>query len=916
MREDVLGRDEELRRLGLLVGRARDGRGGALLLVGDAGIGKTTLLHAAGAHAGGLQLVRVDGYEAEQTIPFAAVQRCLRQLHEHLPALPDRHRHALEVASGEAAGAPPDRFLVGLGVLSLLGVAGQRRPVVCVVDDAHLLDPESLDVLAFVARRLEAERAVLLLAAREDDELAARTAGIDTLRLGGLPTDAAVRLLAGSLPGLDPAVAVQVAAATGGNPLALVDLAGELTVRRLSETTFGDEPLPIGRHLEQFYLRQVRALDADAQRWLLVAAAESTGDADLIDAAARELGLADDAADAAETAGLVERGRAVAFRHPLVRSAAYNAAHGKERRQVHRALSTIAEKTDLPERAAWHAAKATVGTDEDVAQRLELVADQAAARGGFASRARVLAEASALTPPGRRRYARLVRAAEAALVAGRGQLAKDLVDEIDDEVLDPVSRGRLMVVDADYALFVAAPALTHAAADMLAAAELFHDEDPELEQTALVRAWERALPAERSATGLDWDDVGRRLTAGAGVRDGDAAVVLRALGALVRLPYAEAVPLVRAALDAFERMDDASFLRLGASSVGLATAVWDVDARHRLMTRCADVARDAGALQALDCALWALALVEAADGSPRRAVQYMEQVRELRRAIGYEAEHVVNLSVLVWSGVAREQVHAIAGATLATGFGGVHSAALAGLAVVDLADGRYAQAYDLLAPFVADPFFHVTPTLWPDHVEACVRSGRLDEGERVLRLLEERAAACASPWALGLAARSRALVDAARAADDASASARVEEAFGTAVALLDGLRTPVDLGRAHLLHGEWLRRRRRRADARTHLRRAAEILDHAGAEPFAARARRELEAAGDTVAVAAAPGRPAGLTPQELTVAELAAAGRTNAEIGATMFLSVNTVDYHLRKVFQKLGISSRRQLADRLGRA
>lgn len=911
----LLGRDDELARIASLVGMARNGRGGALLVTGDPGIGKTSLLNAATADLQHVLVVPLRGYEAENTLPFAAVERLVRPLADHLDALPERHRRALQVASGDTAGYPPDRFLVGLGVLGLLAAAGESAPVVCVVDDAHLLDAESLDVLAFVGRRLEAESALLLMAGRDSPAFAARTAGVPTRGLDGLPPEAAVRLLVDSLPEpIDPAVAVKVVAATGGNPLALVDLAGELTVRQLTESSFGDEPLPIGRHLEQHYLRQVRRLSEAEQLWLLVVAADSTGDIDLVAATARELELPAEAADAAEAAGLVQLGRTIGFRHPLVRSAAYNAAQGRERRRVHRALAVMAEKLDNPERAAWHSAKATLGTDEEVAQRLEQVADIAAARGGFASRARVLVEAASLTPAGGHRYARLVSAAEAALEAGSGQLAKDLLDEIDEDLLDPVSRGRYIAAGADHALFVAAPTLTRATADMLEAAELFHGEDDDLEQRSLIKAWERALPAERLATGFEWDELGARLIAGAAVKEGDAATILRGLGALILEPYEQAAPTVRAALDVFDAMPTEDLLVHGHSCVALATYLWDLDARHRILERWAAAARDAGSLANLDTALWVLSMTEAFGGTPRRAIQYMEQVRELRRAIGYDAEHVINLAVLALSTDARDQVLELTELTYEMGFGGVQASAMSALAAVDIADGRYRDAYDRLKPFVDDPFLHVTPTLWPDFAEAAARSGHVDEAAETVRRLEHVAEVSRTSWAVGAALRGRAMLGSeARAGAVPAAAAEVERDFRSAIAELERTRAMVELGRAHLLLGEWLRRMKRRRDARPHLRAAIELFDRAGAGPFAARASRELQATGE----APRTGDSAGtwnLTQQELTVAELAAGGRTNGEIAATMFLSANTIDYHLRKVFQKLGISSRRQLADRIG--
>ncbi|MET0929193.1 MAG: AAA family ATPase [Aeromicrobium sp.] len=912
----LLGRDDELARIGSLVDQARHGRGGALLLTGDPGIGKTSLLTAAAAHLQHMLVVRVRGYEAESSLPFAAVERLVRPLADHLETLPERHRLALQVAAGDTSGAPPDRFLVGLGVLGLLAAAGESAPVVCVVDDAHLLDAESLDVLAFVGRRLEAEPVVLLLAGRESSALVTRAAGVPTERLEGLPTAAAMRLLVDSLTDpIDPAVAVKVVAATGGNPLALVDLAGELTVRQLTESTFGDEPLPIGKHLEQHYLRQVRRLSDVEQMWLLVVAADSTGDLDLIAATAGELGLPAGVGDVAEAAGLVELGRTVGFRHPLVRSAAYNAAHGRERRRVHRALAVMAEKLGNAERAAWHAAKATLGTDEDVARRLEEVADVAAERGGFASRARVLVESAALTPAGGRRSVRLVRAAEAALQAGSGQLAKELLDEIDEDQLDPVSRGRYITAEVDHTMFVAAPTLTRATADMLAAAELFHGRDDDLEQRSLMRAWERALPAERLATGFAWDELGNRLVSGADVKEGDTATILRGLGALILDPYEQAAPRVRQALDVLDALPVEDLLVHGHSCVALATYLWDLDARHRILERWAEAARDAGSLASLDTALWVLSITEAFGGTPGRAIQYMEQVRELRRAIGYDAEHVVNLAVLAWSTDARGRVLELAELTREMGFGGVQASAMAALAVVDIAEGRYRDAHDKLKPFIDDPFLHVTPTLWPDFAEAAARSGHPDEALDTVRAMERVAEVSGTSWAVGAALRCRAILgsEVRPGTTPAASAADVERDFRAAIAELERTSAVVELGRAHLLLGEWLRRMRRRRDARPHLRAAIDLFDGAGADPFAARAVRELRATGEAHRTGAVP-TTGGLTQQELTVAELAASGRTNAEIAATMFLSANTIDYHLRKVFQKLGISSRRQLADRIG--
>lgn len=888
-----------------LLGHARNRRGGALLVTGEPGIGKTALLDATTSDPTGMRLLRVDGFEAESMIPFAGVQRLAIPLRGYLSELPESHRHAMRVAAGVAQGEPPDRFLVGLGVLGLLGAAGEVEPVLCVIDDAHLLDPESLDVLGLVARRLEAESVALVLAARDTTHVAAQLAGVPGLPLGGLEPEWAMRLLAASLPEpIDPAAAAQVIAATGGNPLALVDLAGELSVRRLTEVSLSDEPLPIGHHLETHYLRKIRHLAADLQTWLLIAAADSTGNLDLVRAAGQTWGLPADPVEEAESEDLVDLGPPIRFRHPLVRSAAYNAVQGAQRRRAHRALAQAAEQLGLVEVAAWHAAKATLGTDVDVADRLEQVADAAGRRGGLASRARVLAQASTLTPPGRVKYARLVEAAEAALASGAAQLAKSYLDDVDEDVLDPVSRGRLIWTRASISLFTADPALMEAGATMLSAAECLHGHDVALEQDALIKAFEYTLPAERLARGLTLSELGARLRKGAELREGTPATILRGLSAHILLPYDQAVPVMRAAVDAILDLDPAGLLRYGATSVALTTALWDAQSRRECLERTVAAARNAGALQLLDSTLWVMSLAELTGGTPRHAHEYIEQVRELRRAIGYDAEHVINVALLAWAEAPRPQVEMIAEGAGAMGFGGVQSAGQAALAVRDLAEADYEQAYRRLKPLVDDPFLQVTPLELPDFVEAACRSERRHEALPHVRHLESLANANGSPWTAGVAHRSRALVE-----DDAEPHHR---------AAIEALATGdlhIELGRAHLLYGEWLRRTRRRGDAREQLHAALGLFEHGQAPAFAHRARAELSAVGDQAAPAGVRD-PLDLTSQQLTVARLAAAGHTNAEIGATMFLSPNTVDYHLRNVFHKLGISSRRQLADRLERS
>ena len=900
----LVGRTPEQRALAHLVTGARNGVSGALIIRGEPGIGKTALLQDLAARVHEVELIRLDGFEAEASIPYAGVQRLMSPLRSHLASVPERQRQALSVATGSHPGPPPDRFLVGLGLLGLLAEAGNTKPVVWLIDDAHWLDPESLDVLAFVARRLKAESVAVVLALRDDRHLETQLAGIPSLRLTGLDPSSAVMLLnASPARGLDPLVAARIARSTGGNPLALLDLAEEMSIKQLTEWSLADEPLPIGHHLEAYYVRQVRRIAPEAQAWLLVAAADSTGQVELIRRAAARLDIAERAADQAEEARLVELGGVIRFRHPLVRAAVYNAASGAERRRTHAALSSAAAELDLVELDAWHAAQAEIGTAPAVADRLEDAADRAGRRGGFASRTKMLTRAAELTPPGPLRNNRLVEAAEAALVAGAARVGLELIDAIDEQTLDRRHRCRLIAVRAAFALFTPDPTqLVWGTARALDAATLVHGVDPALEQTMLIRAFDYLLPSERLTAGITRAELGRRLRAGAEVTDGPMAVILRGLSAHILLPYDEAVAVMRAAVDTILGLEDAELLLLGPVSVALTTALWDLGARATCLLRVADAARDAGALQQLDSTLWTLSLAELSGGTPRRAGQYVEQVRELRRAIGYEAEHVVNAAYLAWIGAPRTQVDALTEAMGAAGFGGIQSSAVAASAARDLAEGHYRDAYTRLKPLIDEPFLQVTPLQYPDFVDAAVRGGHPAEAREPVAILEARADANGSAWARGLAARSRALITPDPAAEDWH-----REAIDT----LGSAGSVVDLARAELLYGEWLRRRRRRREARPYLRRALESFEANGAVPFAQRARSELEATGEPVDVAAIPG--VDLTVQEATVARLAAQGRTNAEIGSTLFLSVNTVDYHLRKVFQKLGISSRRQLAERL---
>ena len=890
----------------MLVGSARNGHGSALLIRGEPGIGKTTLLAEAVRDLAGVGVVRSDGFEAESTMPYAMLQRLGTPFTHLVPDLPRRQASALRIAAGVDEGPPPDRYLVGLGMLSLLAGAAEREPLLCVVDDAHLSDPESLEVLAFVARRLKAESVAIVLSTRPDPRVDRTTAGIASMELTGLDPQTAVHLLNRSTSGrLDPYLAMRFAEETGGNPLALTDLAREFTGQQLTGSSLGLGPVPIGLRLESTYLRAVEALPADTRRWLGIVAAESTGDPALIDDAARHLAVSAAASVAAESAGLATARDRVRFRHPLVRAAVYNAMPAAERRRVHEALESAAEARGRPDLAVWHAAEATLGVHDEVADRLELAADAAGGRGGTVSRARLLARAADLSSPGPEREARLVAAAEAAAVAGAAHFATELLDRIDPTRLDPVADGRVLMLRAMLALFVADPeGVRSGTARLLQAAGQFHGRAPELEQRALLGAFNAELTSESAVRSGTLQALGRRLATGAGVADGRRSLALRALGAHILRPYREAVPIIRAAVAMLQDSNDAQLLELGSEAVALTMALWDERTCVELLERTVRAATDAGNLRVLDTTLWVLGLLELVRGDPAASGRYVEQVRELRRAIGYDAEQVVNASYLAWSGAPPQLVEQVAEATLLTGFAGVWTVAMTGLSIREIADGHYRDAYERLRPMVELGFLQVTYQQLPDLVEAGVRSGNVGAARAAADRLADFASVSGTPWIRGVSSRAEAML-----AEPEAAEARYVEA----IEHLSRATAPGELARAHLLYGEWLRRMKRRREARDELRSALAIFERVGAPAFAARASRELEATGEHVLARETGDGLDGLTPQEDAVAHLASAGRTNAEIGAELFISANTVDYHLRKVFRKLGITSRRQLAERM---
>jgi DNA-binding CsgD family transcriptional regulator len=868
---------------------------------GDPGIGKTALLDSFIERdwSFGFRSLRIAGFSSEADLPYAGIDRLLMELRTEMALLPDTLRRALTVATGRDAGEPPDRFQVGLALLSLFG--SMEGLVVCVVDDAQLLDAASLSVLAFAARRLKAESVLLVFATRPEVVPLETLAGIDVLHLEGLDTLSAVGLLnAHRETGLDPLLAVKVVEQLGGHPLAITDLAKHADAERLALRALSIEPLPPGTLLQEFYQREIDVLPPESRDFALLAVTDTTGDVDIVHTAAALLGLPEGAASPLEATGLVELTGRVRFRHQLVRAAVYNAASSIDRRRAHLALESASGRHGFATAAAMHAAAIAVAPDEAVAARLESLADASGARGALLSRAGLLVRACELTPDGPERDGRRLAAAEAALGAGAGVLAREQLDALDEERLAPLNRGRLLTARALLGMFVGDPhAIPHVVHTLALAADAFRSVSTELEQRTLVNAFAYVLATESSTESITIGELGERILAGSSAADGPLATILRGIHAHLLLSYEEAAPLVKQALVAAQEADDDTLMQLGMCAVPLALALWDWKAALDLGQRVIDRSTSRGALRSLDTTHWTLSTLHLQLLDIAAAGQSLESVRELRRAIGYPAEHVINASYLALTGVPMGIVEAAASSILGSGFAGAWSVAQSGIGVRLIADGEYHAAYERLGPSVSGPFRHTANLALPDYAEAAARSGHLHEARDAVDTLLSIAEVTPTPWLRGLAKRSSALV-----ADTATA----EGEYVAAVELLTHAGARGDLARTHLVFGEWLRRQRRRREAREHLAVAARSFDALGAAPFAARARREFAATGETVPP---PKSDADLTPQESLVASLARDGKSNQEIAAALFISPNTVDYHLRKVFRKLGIASRRQLLD-----
>jgi DNA-binding CsgD family transcriptional regulator len=902
----LLGRRSERAALEDLVASVRTGQSRSIVVRGEAGVGKSALLEHLVQHAPGCTVARATGTESEMELAYAGLQQLCAPFLDRLERLPSPQRDALGTAFGLRAGDPPDRFLVGLATLSLLSVVADERPLVCIVDDAQWLDAASAQALAFVARRLGAESAGLIFAVREPRG-ERHLEGLPELTLGGLDDRDAHELLATVVTGpLDERVRDRIVAETRGNPLALLELPRGRTPAELAGGFGLSYDPPLSDRIEQRFRERQAPLPAPTRLLLLVAAAEPVGDPVLVWRAAAELGIGPDAAAPLAGTGLIDFGAQVRFGHPLVRSAVKAAAAPEERRRVHRALAQVTDAEVDPDRRAWHLAHATAGLDEDVAAELERSAGRAQARGGMAAGAAFHERAVELTPDPRRRAQRALLAAKSKHRAGANDAALRLLAIARARPLDALEQARAELLHAQVTFAMTrgreAPPL------LLEAARRLEPLDPTLARETYLEAFAAAFSADRLVRGGDAREVAAAVLA-AGWEPSTRAcdLLLDGLALLTREGYVAAAPALKRALRAFrdERLSEEDELRWLGLASQIARALADDAAWDELTARRLDLARRTGAFSVLPAALTDRMVVELSSGRFGVATSLAAEADAVVEATGSRLAQRTSIMLANWRGRDAEALALIEARqqeVLQRGEGVWVVANEWGGAQRYNGLGRYEDALAAAELAAADPR-GLPQSIWvlSELIEAAARSGQLERAADPLAQLAELTQAADTDWALGTHARGAALV-----ADGATAERRYREAIERLSRI--HMRGAQALARAHLLYGEWLRREHRRVDAREQLRVAHTMLADMGAEAFAERARRELQATGETVRKRTVDTLDE-LTPQEAQVARLAADGQTNPEIGAQLFLSPRTIEWHLSKVFDKLGITSRKEL-------
>jgi DNA-binding CsgD family transcriptional regulator len=910
----MVGRGAELDQLRNVLARASEGHSGVVTVRGEAGIGKTMLLEHARdvAESFGFEVEFAAGSESETEFAFAGLHALCAGLLESAEALPEPQQAALGVAFGLRSGAVPDRFVMGLATLNLLAEAANDHPVLWLVDDAQWLDQASAEVLAFVARRMDAERVALLLGIRDSNDATSQSyAGLPELRLQRLNDHDARKVLSGAVGApLDDVVRNRIVAEAQGNPLALTEL---LDVAQPATTAAGfvtPHPVDIPRRLEENYWQRSLRLPQDAQLLLLVAAADPTGEPALLWRAAEHLGLPLDSVVPAEGAGLLQLDTRVRFRHPLVRSAVYGTATPPDRRRAHQALAVATDPLVDPDRHAWHRAQSVVSTDEDAASQLEDAAGRAQSRGGVAAAAAFLQRAAELSFEPDNRARRALQAAQLKSQAGAWDAALNLLAVAEAGPKDPLRDAQIKVVRAQVAFHQTLGRTAPWA--MLEAAKALTPLNAPLARATYLHAINAA-----TIVGVQ-DGKGFREVAHAALAAPPPPHPPRPLDLLLdglSITYTEGIargiPPLRQALEAF-RANTANTEPMNVSESQLAwlacrtaLVLFDDELVDVLADNNVHRARAAGALYALPAALLIRSMTLVLAGELSRADELATEQASISQAIGGTPLHLDRLMLSAWRGREPETTsqydeirHKTAGREEGT------EAMLANyiLAVLHNGLGNYPAAASAASQACRSGELGHSSMALPELIEAAVRAGDTHAATKALDQFAERAVASGTEWALGLLARSQALT-----VDGSDAEALYREA----ITRLSRTRMTAHLARTHLVFGEWLRREGRRKDAREHLGIAHHMLSEMGAGAFAARAARELRATGEHPRKRTA--QPSDLlTPHELQIARLVATGATSREVAAQLFLSPRTIEAHLRTIFRKLGITSRRQLKDR----
>ena len=907
----LIGREGECSRIDELLDRARLGRSGALVIRGEAGIGKTALLDYASERADGMTVVRALGVESEAELEFTALLDVCRPLLGHLPELPEHHAGVLRGALDLGPALSVDRFSIGAATLGLLAAAAEAEPLLVLVDDAQWLDPSSAAALLFATRRLQADRVLVLFATREGEGRPLETPGIESVLLAGVSREAAAALLDDQVE-LAPEVADRLYEATGGNPLALLELSGQLSPEQIAGIAPLEDPLPAGSRVERAFARRAEALPAESRQALLVAAVSRSAAVEPLLGAFDSLGLGAAALEPAEDAGLVRLSEeGLEFRHPLVRSAVYHASLPSERRAAHRALAdALVGDGDNPLRA-WHLAAAALGPDEEVAAALELVADRARERNAHAEAAVALEKAARLTPDPALRVTRFTEAAEAAWVVADPGRTLGLIEAAEDGSAAPAERARLLSLRGHIERRIGTQ--SKALELFLQVETLLADESPLDAADTLLSAVSAALWAGDLAAALE---LARRLRRVAPL-DGSSldASAEMTLGRLLYLsghadegkPILERVPELLLASLKPSRLQlysaAGAFELLERTEEGYAAAL------HALR-----IAGEEGGPRAVLTGLDQVTRADVRAGRWREAIARGEEGLVLARQLGHTDQFAGLAIELAKIDAARGEAarcrERVAEATrIAENNGSVtmRAAAQGVLGPLELGLGRLAEAIEELQLAVEEVerlgIHDRDDSPHPDLVEAFVRTGRREEAAEVLDRYVERARRGTPLWGGALVARGRGML-----ADDEN---EAEEHFDHALALSAEVEDRFQHARTLLAFGERLRRAGRRREARERLREALGHLDQLGATPWAERARKELRASGETLRRRES-FEPEQLTPQELQIALQVAEGKTNKEVGAALFLSHKTVEYHLSRIYRKLDIHSRAELIHR----